>query len=147
MDIKSLRSLSTAARNRTFEYLSRVNRDRCAYFNKRAGKTVLKDGEGIMRFALGAAGEVGELANIVNKIDRLDKGFKHNNPGDLDRDELVVRLADEIGDVFLYLDLVAFAEGIDLFPAIVNKFNKTSVIKEAPHQMSLMLDEYRVPNV
>ena len=69
-------------------------------------------------------GEAGEAANVVKKLRRYEDGLK----GELDptEPELRVMLADELADVYCYLDLLATAAGIDLPAAIIAKFNRVS---------------------
>lgn len=71
------------------------------------------------------AGEVGEACNVMKKILRLD-GKIRIELAEKTREEYVFDLAEELADVFLYLDLTAAAAGINLEQAIVNKFNKKS---------------------
>lgn len=61
-------------------------------------------------------GEAGEAANIIKKIERGDFPLEDARPA----------LADELADVAIYLDLLAYRAGIDLGEAIVNKFNRKS---------------------
>jgi len=63
------------------------------------------------------AGEVGEACNVVKKIRRNDFGTRGEG-----RD----LLADELADVFCYLDHLAARAGIDLGAAVVRKFNEVS---------------------
>ncbi len=65
-------------------------------------------------WALALVGEAGEVCNEVKKLRRND------NTGSKEK------LAEEIADVFTYLDLLAARAGIDLWPVIVDKFNKVS---------------------
>ena len=59
------------------------------------------------------AGEVGEACNLLKKARRGTK---------ID----IEALADELADVFTYLDLLAARHGIDLAEAVVRKFNDVS---------------------
>ena len=59
------------------------------------------------------AGEVGELCNMIKKRRRGE-------------DIPVEELAKEMADVFCYLDLLSEKLDIDLYEAIVNKFNEVS---------------------
>lgn len=68
------------------------------------------------RWGNAVAGETGEMCNIIKKIDR----------GDFNLDSGRQDLADEVGDIVCYLDLLCQHAGIDLKSAIVHKFNKTS---------------------
>lgn len=68
-------------------------------------------------------GELGEAANIAKKLNRVRDDIKGNTESP---EELKEMLADEIADTFIYLDLLAQSEGIDLMSAVIRKFNKTS---------------------
>lgn len=65
------------------------------------------------------AGEVGEACNVVKKIERERLGM----PGSR---ETIERLAEELADVIICVDLLAMDCGIDLWRAVEDKFNKTS---------------------
>lgn len=68
-------------------------------------------------------GELGEAANIAKKLNRV----RDNIPGnDISGTDLKQMLEDEIADTFIYLDLLAQSQGIDLERAVKNKWNKTS---------------------
>ncbi len=78
-------------------------------------------------------GEAGEVANVVKKLRRYECGLR----GQLDptEPELRAALAEELADVFLYLDLLATKAGVDLPTAIVAKFNKVSVRQGFPDRL------------
>lgn len=78
-------------------------------------------------------GEAGELANVVKKLRRHECGLANN--GDPTPDELREKAADEIADVFLYLNLLAEKLGIDMPAAIVDKFNRVSELQEFPERL------------
>lgn len=68
-------------------------------------------------------GELGEASNIAKKLNRVRDGI----PGNVETPEqLKANLADEIADTFIYLDLLAQSEGIDLASAVRSKFDRTS---------------------
>lgn len=69
-------------------------------------------------------GEAGEAANVVKKLRRIDTGAA--NIGDPPKIELVNMLANELGDVIAYADLLAAKYGIDLGLAVAWKFNIVS---------------------
>jgi NTP pyrophosphatase (non-canonical NTP hydrolase) len=81
-------------------------------------------------------GEAGEAANVVKKLRRHETGAA----GTLDPspEHLRRQLADEIADVYLYLDLLAQKAGVDITAAIVRKFNIVSLRQGWP---DLQLDE------
>lgn len=65
---------------------------------------------------LAVTGELGELAHTLKKVKKGDYSFGEKKE----------QIADEIGDIFAYLDLLCTRLNIDLPKAIVNKFNKVS---------------------
>jgi len=99
-----------------------ANRKRCEHpkgFNHKLSDWSLSD------WLVAVTGELGEAANILKKLNRLRDGI----PGNSEREtveQLRLELADEIADVYIYLDLFAQAAEIDLERAILNKFRKTS---------------------
>lgn len=62
-------------------------------------------------------GELGEFANLRKKVLR----------GDLLMADALPELADELADVAIYLDLLAFRLGVDLGAAVASKFNRVSL--------------------
>jgi len=69
-------------------------------------------------------GELGEAANIAKKLNRVRDGIPGN--GDISPDQLLMNLADELADTFIYLDLLSQAAGVDLEKAVARKFAVTS---------------------
>lgn len=67
----------------------------------------------VERWALAVAGETGELCNLIKKQVRGD---------DVKPEEI----ADEIADVFTYLDLLAAKLGLDMSEIVASKFNRVS---------------------
>jgi hypothetical protein len=65
------------------------------------------------------AGEIGELCNVLKKIERERFGM----PGSR---ATVGQAAEELADGIICLDLIGVALGIDVWAAVVGKFNKTS---------------------
>lgn len=96
------------------------NRRRCESkkgFNHAIGSWSISD------WFTATMGELGEAANIAKKLNRVRDGIVGNTETP---DELKANLADELADTFIYLDLIAQSQGIDLEAAVVSKFNKTS---------------------
>lgn len=79
------------------------------------------------------AGEAGEACNVVKKLRRLEIGAKGILDGS--KDQLIADLAEEIADVYLYLDLLATKYGINKEQAIVDKFNKVSKLQDFPERL------------
>lgn len=65
------------------------------------------------------AGEVGEACNIIKKLERERLGFKGSRAS-------IDELAEELADVILYIDIIAMRLNINLWDAIVSKFNAVS---------------------
>jgi NTP pyrophosphatase (non-canonical NTP hydrolase) len=61
-------------------------------------------------------GELGEYANLRKKFER----------GDIDGAQFLVEAADELADVMIYLDILAFRLGVRLDVAVRDKFNRVS---------------------
>lgn len=78
-------------------------------------------------------GEAGETANVVKKLRRAETGTLAQ--GDPDEATLRAMLADEIGDVICYLDLLALHYGIDMAEAVASKFNRVSERQGFPERL------------
>jgi NTP pyrophosphatase (non-canonical NTP hydrolase) len=114
----------------TFDEVTSINTTRCSTWH--AG---FPNDEGwlLSDWSNALAGEVGEACNIIKKIRRAQINTK--GASDPNLDNLKQALADELGDVFLYLDLLATKAGIDLQQAIVDKFNAVSKREGFPHTL------------
>lgn len=104
----------------SFNDLRKANLERLPQFRNAMGDRVFY-AEGIDHWSLAEwmnalSGEVGEAANIVKKIHR----------GDFSLDDVLGLLADELGDIQTYLDLVAIKARVDLGGVTINKFNRVS---------------------
>lgn len=62
------------------------------------------------------SGEVGELGNLLKKLRR----------GDFKLEDRKYDIADEIADIMIYLDILAYQLDIDLAEAVKSKFNSVS---------------------
>ncbi len=101
-----------------FDYVTTINKARCDRWHEGTEPWVGSDWSNAMQ------GEAGEAGNVVKKLRRIETGVVGRN--DDPKDVLLVKLAEEIADTFLYLDLLATYYGIDLPQAIVDKFNAVS---------------------
>lgn len=103
-----------------FSDFSKINRARCESPN---GFNHLLNSWTTSDWFTATMGELGEAANIAKKLNRVRDGI----PGNTESEELLrQRLADEIADTFIYLDLLAQSAGIDLGEAVMVKFQATS---------------------
>lgn len=123
----------------TLAAVSAVNRQRCDHWHPGFpddGVWLGSDWSNAM------AGEAGEACNIVKKLRRLDTGFAAGGdsaPPDpaTAREWLMAKLAKEIGDVYLYLDLLAQFYGLDLAQCVVHAFNEVSVRQGHPERIEV----------
>ncbi|HLH95043.1 MAG TPA: hypothetical protein VKW08_07985 [Xanthobacteraceae bacterium] len=81
------------------------------------------------RWACAMQGEAGEVCNALKKLFRIEDDIANISDADLQlstREEAISKIAEEIADTFLYLNLLACRLGIDLPEAVIAKFNATS---------------------
>lgn len=104
----------------TFSTFSQANRKRCEApngFNHKLSDWSRSD------WLTAAMGELGEAANVAKKLNRFRDGIRGNKEQE---EELRNKFRREIADVFVYLDLIAQAEGFQLVDAICEVFNAKS---------------------
>lgn len=79
-------------------------------------------------------GEAGEAANVVKKLRRHETGItsSYNTPVVPD---LLDTLSDEIADVILYADLLAYHYGLATDIALRRKFNRVSEAQGFPERL------------
>lgn len=103
----------------TYAELRKINVERCEeVFHK------LEDWSPT-DWATAVAGEVGEACNLIKKLRRLDGADKAQDTLSR-RMMLIERIAEELADVAIYLDLLAARFEIDLGAAVREKFNLVS---------------------
>lgn len=71
------------------------------------------------------AGEAGEVCNAVKKLRRLECDIQQANG--LTKEQAIAAIKQEIGDTYLYLDLLAQRLGINIETAIRDTFNRVSI--------------------
>lgn len=113
----------------TFQHLSEINRKRC----ERWHPGFPNDGWTGADWATAMAGEAGETCNVVKKFRRRDFGIQQA-AGDT-HDGLRAKLATEIGDTLLYLDLLAQHYGLDLETCVRDTFNRVSDREGFPERL------------
>jgi len=80
-------------------------------------------------------GEAGEAANVAKKLNRV----RDRIPGNVETpSELKAKLAEELADAYIYLDLLCQSQDIDLARAVQDKFNKTSSKIGYPFRLDLL---------
>ncbi len=88
----------------------------------------------VSEWACAMAGEAGEVCNAVKKLNRIERDVQQN-AGPQTREEAVAAIAKEIGDTYLYLDLLAQRLGIDISEAIRATFNRVSEREGFPQRL------------
>ena len=81
------------------------------------------------RWMTATTGELGEAANALKKLFRIDDDIANISEADRQistRQEAIDKIAEEVADTFIYLNLFACRLGIDLAAEVVKKFNSTS---------------------
>jgi NTP pyrophosphatase (non-canonical NTP hydrolase) len=114
----------------TFAEVTAANRGRCERWHPGFPKD---EDWSLADWSNAMCGEAGEAANVVKKIRRYECGLR--GPLDGHVDELRAKLAHELADIFLYLDLLATKADIDLPAAIVEKFNLVSERQDFPDRL------------
>lgn len=114
----------------TFHDVSRINRVRC----ERWHPAFPADGWTGSDWSNAMAGEAGEACNLVKKLRRDELGMVQAAAGK--RDDLLAKLATELGDTFLYLDLLAQFYGLDLAQCVTDTFNRVSVREGFPERIA-----------
>jgi NTP pyrophosphatase (non-canonical NTP hydrolase) len=107
--------------NLTFQEFAQINRARCESpfgFGHRLESWSTSD------WFLAALGELGEAANVAKKLNRLRDGIPGNKETDI---QLREKLRKELGDVFVYLDLLCQSLGFEIGDAAVQVFNEKSL--------------------
>lgn len=113
----------------TIQSISTINRKRAKRWHPRG----LEDWT-VLEWAGAMAGEAGECANAAKKVRRLELRLRQRKgPGDMAT--ALAKLAEEVADTYLYLDLICARTGIDFRQAIIDKFNRTSAQEGFPERL------------
>jgi NTP pyrophosphatase (non-canonical NTP hydrolase) len=99
---------------------SKKNRERC---ESPAGFNHMLESWSLSDWFTALTGELGEAANVAKKLNRIRDGIPGNKETE---SELRSKLARELADTFIYLDLLCQAAGVDLPAAVVQTFNAKS---------------------
>ena len=105
----------------TFKEFSTMNRRRCEAsngFNHKLSDWSLSD------WMTELVGEVGEAANVLKKLNRIRDGIPGNKASE---EELRAQFRRELGDVFVYLDLMCQAAGFFVADAALEVFAAKSL--------------------
>lgn len=121
----------------SFKEVSKINAQRANRWHN--GFPSRKDGWSGADWSNAMCGEAGETANVVKKLRRLEIKIKQAEQ-DLVEDEtyedrLKQKLATEIGDTFIYLDLLATFYGLDISKCVADTFNRVSEREGFPERI------------
>lgn len=108
----------------TFSRVTEINLARCNRWHKGGISDWTPE-----RWMTATVGELGEAANALKKLFRVDDEIASINEADRQidtRTQAIDKIAEEVADTFIYLNLFACRLGIDLAAEVVKKFNATS---------------------
>jgi NTP pyrophosphatase (non-canonical NTP hydrolase) len=108
------------ANSTTFEDFSSYNRERC---ESPKGFNCKLDSWSNSDWFTAILGELGEAANVAKKLNRIRDGIPGNKETEI---ELRNKLRQELGDVFVYLDLLAQRNGFLIGDAALEVFRSKS---------------------
>ena len=111
-----------------FDYVSKQNLERCKAWHPNG----LKDWSET-DWACAMAGEAGELCNVIKKLRRLQGETERVGRGT--RNELLAQAATEIGDTYIYLDLLCQRLSLDMWTCISDSFNRVSERENLPQRL------------
>jgi len=112
----------------TFQYVSQINRDRCNHWHPN-GLYSWSPAD----WAMATVGEFGELCNVLKKLRRLEDGAERVGRGT--EEELLAQVATEIGDTFVYLDLLCQRMDMDMYTCVAGTFNRVSEREGLSHRL------------
>lgn len=113
----------------TFEKVREINIARCNRWH--AGGI---EEWSVVDWSNAMAGEAGEVCNAVKKYRRVE-GNMVQSKGPQTLEEATAAIATEIGDTFLYLQLLAARLGLRMEDCVVDTFNRVSEREGFPERL------------
>lgn len=121
----------------TFQEVSAINARRADRWH--SGFPDNEDGWTGADWSNAMQGEAGEAGNVVKKLRRLETKIKQAEQGLVEdetyEDRLKQKLATEIGDTFIYLDLLATFYRLDISKCVADTFNRVSEREGFPERI------------
>lgn len=114
------RTMTRHSATLTFAAFSEANLERC---QSPQGFNHPLNGWSTSDWTVAMVGELGKAANIIKKLNRVRDGIPGNKETEA---ELHVKVRKELGDVYVYLDLLAQSLGFNVADAAVEVFNAKS---------------------
>lgn len=106
----------------TFAAVSQVNLERAYEWHKGG----LEEWS-VSDWGVAMAGEAGEVCDAIKKLRRIECLIESNNlKQPRDKDRAIAQIAQEIGDTFIYLDLLAQRLSLNIEDCIRDTFNRIS---------------------
>lgn len=106
----------------TFRQVSRINLERAHEWHKGG----LEEWS-VSDWGVAMAGEAGEVCDAIKKLRRIECAVESGNLNQpKSREEAIAAIAQEIGDTFIYLDLLAQRLGLNIEDGIRDTFNRIS---------------------
>ncbi len=113
--------------------ISKLNAERCKRWHG-------EEDWSVSDWALAAGGEAGEVLNAVKKLRRIETGVKQST-GPQTREEAIALISKEIGDTYLYFDLLARKLGLKMSDCIADSFNGVSEREGFPERINKRVGE------
>lgn len=114
----------------TFNTLRQGNRLRLPEFKNERGALAHEKPDGsdwkLSAWSNAVGGELGEMAEALIAFGHVANRIKKIERGDMLLEQVRSALADEIADIVIYLDLLAYRAEIDLGQATMAKWNRKS---------------------
>lgn len=110
----------------TFSYVAQANRDRTEQWQ---GLHTWSPTD----WALATVGELGEVCNVIKKMKRIEDG--HPSKRESTMEEYREQIQKEIGDTYIYLDLLAQRLGLSMYDCVAKAFNEVSKREGYSHKL------------
>ena len=115
----------------SFRTVSKVNYERALLWHKGG----LEEWT-VSDWAVAMAGEAGEVCDAIKKLRRIECAVESNNVKQPANREVAIKaIAQEIGDTFVYLDLLAQRLGLPIEECIRETFNRISIREKMPQRL------------
>lgn len=126
--------IKPAPRDLTFKAVTDTNLARCIRWHGPQG--VHDESWAIADWSNAMAGEAGEVCNAVKKLKRLTTGMQQHGNVPESIEAAIQHIGKEIGDTFLYLNLLAARLGLRMEDCIREAFNGVSVREGFPERIA-----------
>lgn len=115
----------------TFEEVARVSLERTLLWHNGG----LEEWS-VSDWGVAMVGEAGECCDAIKKLRRIECSVGSNNVKQpADREAAIRAIAQEIGDTFIYLDLLAQRLGLRTEDCVRDTFNRISVRERFPQRL------------